>query len=176
MSHNTEWLFVVLVVVQANWAIKIKFTNLQCDEYDKPFANFEKCRLKAIDRHRVALNVTVALHQIPVNNVSLNVQLLKKGNGYRPFMYNNTMDFCQFLKTPSRYMFWKIVFLRMVRPASNINHTCPFDHNIIVQNLILDSSMLDLIPFPADDYMMRFKVGAYNHYKAEVRAFIQIYN
>ncbi|XP_075153572.1 uncharacterized protein LOC142227113 [Haematobia irritans] len=168
--------FVFISLADMAFSINVKFTNLQCEEFDKPFATFAQCRLKAINRYKVALNLHVVLHQVPVNNISLNAQLLQKGNGYRPFMYNDTMDFCKFLKNPSRFMFWKIVWTNAIRPFSNINHTCPYDHDIIVDNVVLKSEMFQLIPFPPNEYMVRLKVGAYNHYKAEVRIFFQISN
>uniref|UniRef100_A0A1I8PET1 MD-2-related lipid-recognition domain-containing protein n=1 Tax=Stomoxys calcitrans TaxID=35570 RepID=A0A1I8PET1_STOCA len=172
------WTVIATLASKRLCGFKTKFTNLQCDEFDKPFATFKTCRLKALSRHQVSLNVHVQLHQVPVNNVTINAQLLRKGydNGYKPFMYNNTADFCQFLKSSSRYMFWKIIFFKIVRPISNINHSCPFDHDIIVKDLILDSSMLELMPFPTNEYMVRLKVAAYNHYKAEVRVYLSIYD
>ncbi|XP_059220380.1 uncharacterized protein LOC106095155 [Stomoxys calcitrans] len=125
------WTVIATLASKRLCGFKTKFTNLQCDEFDKPFATFKTCRLKALSRHQVSLNVHVQLHQVPVNNVTINAQLLRKGydNGYKPFMYNNTADFCQFLKSSSRYMFWKIIFFKIVRPISNINHSCPFDQN-----------------------------------------------
>uniref|UniRef100_A0A1I8NJ66 Uncharacterized protein n=1 Tax=Musca domestica TaxID=7370 RepID=A0A1I8NJ66_MUSDO len=154
---------------------RAKITRVQCLELDKPFATIPKCHLKALSRYMSAFSIHVVLHQVPVNNVSFNAALYRKGNnGYRPFMYNNTVDFCRFYRNPNRFMFWKIVFFNIIAPYTNINHTCPFDHDIIVENLTLNSEMFKLIPFPEDQYMVRVKVGAYNHYKAEIKAYVEI--
>ncbi|XP_073836294.1 uncharacterized protein [Musca autumnalis] len=164
-----------LTILQISLALNAKFTRLECFEFDKPFATVTKCRLKALSRFSSALFLHVALHQTPVTNVSFNAALLRKGsNGYRPFMYNNTVDFCRFYKNPNKFIFWKILFFKMIGPASNINHTCPFEHDIIVENLVLDGEMFKLIPFPSDEYMIKVKVAAYNNYKAEIRAYVQI--
>ncbi|KAI8116115.1 hypothetical protein CVS40_11759 [Lucilia cuprina] len=164
-----EILLFNLIFLHMTCTLTVKFTKFQCFEFDKPFADIPKCYLKVVARDKVALNIHVRLHQVPVPNVSINAAVLIKGStqNYRPFLYNNTLDYCKFLKNPNRHPFWKI-------PASNINHTCPFSHDIIVQNLILDSSMFKIIPFPSGDYLVIIKVAAYNDYKAEVRAYISL--
>ncbi|XP_061386035.1 uncharacterized protein LOC133320958 [Musca vetustissima] len=138
MKVFSSYIFLTLTILNLTWTLQVKFIKLECFEFDKPFATIPKCYLKALSRYQSALNLQVALHQVPVNNVSFNAALYHKGsNGYRPFMYNNT-------------------------------------HDIIVKNLILDSKMFRMIPFPANEYSVRIKVVAYNHYKAEIRVYVQI--
>ncbi|XP_058978967.1 uncharacterized protein LOC101900992 isoform X2 [Musca domestica] len=168
-------LVLAFIIFGSAFALRAKITRVECKEFDKAFASITKCYLKALSRYKSAFSLYVALHQVPVDNVTFNAALFRKGNnGYCPFMYNHTVDFCRFYKNPNRFMFWKIVFFNIVAPASNINHTCPYDHDIILEKLVLDSEMFKLIPFPADEYMVRVKIAAYNHYKAEIRAYIQI--
>ncbi|XP_046807509.1 uncharacterized protein LOC111683196 [Lucilia cuprina] len=149
--------------------LTVKITKFQCFEFDKPFADIPKCYLKVVARDKVALNIHVRLHQVPVPNVSINAAVFIKGStqNYRPFLYN------KFLKNPNRHPFWKIVYF-IIKPASNINHIAPLKHDIIVQHLILDSSMFKIIPFPSGDYLVIIKVAAYNDYKAEVRAYLSL--
>ncbi|XP_073838103.1 uncharacterized protein [Musca autumnalis] len=168
-------LAITFITIEDSTSLQVKLTKLECLEFDKPFATFKNCSLKALSRYKTALNIRVALHQVPVTNVTVNGQFFRKGsNGYRLFMYNNTVDFCAFLRNGNRFMFWKIIFSKLIQPFSNINHTCPFDHDIIVENLILDGEMFKLIPFQTDEYMINFRVAAYNHYKAEVRSYLTI--
>ncbi|XP_019893110.1 uncharacterized protein LOC109612994 [Musca domestica] len=168
-------LTLTFTILSLAYALKAKLTRVECLEFDKAFATIPKCYLKALSRYRSAFSLHVALHQVPVTNVSFNAAFFRKGNnGYRLFMYNNTVDFCSFYKNPNRFIFWKIVFFNIIAPSSNINHTCPFDHDIIVEKLILDSEMFKMIPFPADEYMAKVKVAAYNHFKAEIKAYLQI--
>ncbi|XP_065362089.1 uncharacterized protein LOC135955658 [Calliphora vicina] len=156
-------------------SLTVKFTKFVCFAFDKPFADIPKCYLKALARDTVGLDLHVRLHQVPVNNVSFNAAFLVKGStqNYRPFLYNSTLDFCKFIKNSNRYPFWKIIYY-IIKPASNINHTCPYNHDIIVKNLTLDSSMFKMIPFPSGDYLVILRVAAYNHYKAEVRAYFSL--
>lgn len=71
MKPLAIYLLFALIVIHFTKAINIKLTKLQCEEYDKPVASFRTCRLKALDRRRVALHIHVELHQVPVNNVSV---------------------------------------------------------------------------------------------------------
>uniref|UniRef100_A0A1I8P6G0 Uncharacterized protein n=1 Tax=Stomoxys calcitrans TaxID=35570 RepID=A0A1I8P6G0_STOCA len=102
---------------------------------------------------------------------TVNVSLWKKVSGYRPFLYNVTEDFCKFLRNRKKIPFLKIVSDILLKD-SNINHTCPFNHDIIVNNLILKEEMFKYLPLPNGEYMFQFKVGAYNDWKADVRAYL----
>ncbi|XP_069968059.1 uncharacterized protein [Bactrocera oleae] len=151
----------------------IKFTNLKCVAYDKLFADFRQCRLKVLSRNAVAVSLHVQLFQVPVNNVTVNLDVYKKANGYRPFMFNITADFCQFLKNKKRIPFGKLL-MDTVEIYSNINHTCPFDHDIIAKDMVLKSEQMQLLPVPMGDYMLRISVAAYKDYKATIKVYIQV--
>ncbi|XP_075167906.1 uncharacterized protein LOC142240072 [Haematobia irritans] len=170
MSLNKN---LILFAIFATFVISdIRFTNLKCVEFHPDFATFSICRLNMVQRGVVALNIHVKLLQVPVNNVSINLSLWKKVNGYRPFLYNMTVDFCKFQRNRSRSPFLKIFFDLLLKD-SNINHTCPFDHDIIVKKLVLNEDMFKLLPLPNGEYMFQLKVGAYNDWKADVKAYIQ---
>ncbi|XP_075160411.1 uncharacterized protein LOC142233396 [Haematobia irritans] len=155
--------------------VYLKFTNLECESFNKSVASFEKCKLKALARHNVSLDIYIKLNVLPVSEIMLNAQLLHKGNGYRPFMYNDTMDFCRFMKNPKRWMFWKIVW-DAVMPSTNLNHTCPVVHDIVVNQLSLNPEMMKLVPFPANTYLVRLTFFNTQYRGLEVRVYITVYN
>lgn len=179
--------------------VYVKFTNIKCVSYDKAFADFRYCKLKALSPNKVALFLHVQLFQLPVNNVSINLDVYRKANGYRPFLFNKTSDFCQFLRNPKRIPLGKIL-MDIIAMYSNINHTCPynvrvavsksfirifkilnviplfpfhFQHDIIVKDFILTTQHVQLLPVPTGDYLLRISVGAYNEFKATVSAYVQ---
>lgn len=49
----------------------------------------------------------------------------KRFNGYRPFMYNVSIDACKFLKNPASNLVAKFYY-EFLKSYSNINHTCPY--------------------------------------------------
>ncbi|XP_036337065.1 uncharacterized protein LOC118747182 [Rhagoletis pomonella] len=151
----------------------IKLTNVVCKSFDKPFADFRSCRLTVVKRGVIALSLYVKLFQLPVNNVSINVSIFKKASGYRPFLNNVTADFCGFMANRRRFPFLKI-FLDLLLTESNINHTCPYAHDIIVKNLVLHEEMFARFPVPTGEYMFKLMVGAYNQWKADIKAYFSI--
>ncbi|XP_073821318.1 uncharacterized protein [Musca autumnalis] len=80
------------------------------------------------------------------------------------------------LKVPVNNVSFKIIklFLDVIMKESNLNHSCPYDHDIIVDNLILDEHKFSFFPLPRGDYMFQLKVAAYNDWKALVRAYVNI--
>ncbi|XP_013105957.2 uncharacterized protein LOC106086003 [Stomoxys calcitrans] len=147
-----------------------KFTNIKCQDHDLNFSRSEVCRLKVIGRGLVSLNVRVGLYKTPVTNVTLNMGFYKKANGFKPFLYNYTVDFCDFVRNRKRYPVVKVIF-DIFLSASNINHTCPYDHAIVVDNLVLDEGKFQYLPIPEGEYMLKLRVFAYNDLKATVEAY-----
>ncbi|XP_067648096.1 uncharacterized protein [Eurosta solidaginis] len=150
-----------------------KLTNIECKSLDKSFSDFKTCRLHVPKRGVIALDVHVELLQVPVNNVTVNLSFWKKVNGFRPFLYNITTDFCGFMAKKKRFPFLKI-FWEILKNKSNANHTCPYVHDIIVKNLVLSDQMFNRLPAPPGEYMFKLIVGAYNEWKAEVKAYFDI--
>ncbi|XP_058986214.1 uncharacterized protein LOC109612852 [Musca domestica] len=171
---NSWYLVLVALSFSNAAALKLRFTNVKCEDLRPDFSQFKKCRLAVVKRDVISLNLEVKLLQVPVGNVTVNLSFYKKLNGYRPFLYNITHDFCWFMENRKRIMLAKII-LDLFLKKSNINHTCPFDHNIIVDNVILHESQFKLLPFPRGDYMMQVKVAAYNDWKAVVKMYLGIY-
>ncbi|XP_005185093.2 uncharacterized protein LOC101897858 [Musca domestica] len=154
----------------------MRFTNLKCEELRPDFAVFEECRLTVVKRDIISLNIDVKLLKVPVTSTTVgvvNLAFFKKFNGYRPYFCNITYDFCKFMENRNRQSYAKI-FLDAILKDSNVNHTCPFDHNIIVKDLILDESKFKYFPIPRGDYMLRIKVAAYNDWKADVKVYFSI--
>ncbi|KAH8305492.1 hypothetical protein KR018_011945, partial [Drosophila ironensis] len=140
--------FYLLVVFQG--AVVFKFSNVVCKSHNESWVTFEYCRLKAVSRDRVLLNVNaVVLH--PANDVSVHVKMWKKASGFKPWLFDNNIDACRFFKN-TYDPFFKIVY-NIFKDFSNINHTCPFLGPQTVKNFYLRPERLKL-PFPSGDYLL----------------------
>lgn len=105
-------------------AVIFKMTNAVCESYNKSWVDFGYCRLRAVSRHKVYLNVNATLLH-PVNDVLVRGQLMKKANGYKPWLYSATFDGCQFIRrrnNPLIRLVWELF-----KEFSTINHTCPYE-------------------------------------------------
>ncbi|XP_075160390.1 uncharacterized protein LOC142233378 [Haematobia irritans] len=162
--------FIVLLVVVRNFQELhggIRYTNIRCLDFNKTLVAFVRCDLKVVGRGLIALNVHAKVnYPQPISNATMNISLFKKANGYRPFLYNSTMDFCDFLKNRKRYPFVKI-YWDTVLQNTNLNHTCPYNHDIIVRNTTLNEDMFKYMPLPSGDYLFKLRVAIYNYWVAE---------
>jgi len=56
----------------------------------------------------------------------VNFALLKRYSGYKPFLYNITVDACKLLKHPKANPIFGF-FHGLFKEHSNMNHSCPYD-------------------------------------------------
>ncbi|KAH8347150.1 hypothetical protein KR059_005869, partial [Drosophila kikkawai] len=155
---------------------KVEFTNLKCTSYDPKFSEFEYYHFKAINRTFKYLSLKVKLYETPITNVKVNVALLKRFGGYKPFLYNVTVDACKFLKNPSSNAV--IVYLHgFFKSHSNMNHTCPYDHDLIVDKLtadFLNTQVTEVISFPFGEFLFQSQWFAYDILRASVNVYVTL--
>ncbi|XP_073821258.1 uncharacterized protein [Musca autumnalis] len=149
-----------------------RFTNIKCTSLDKEFSTVDQCALKIIKRNVVGLNVVCKLLKGPVNDVNINIVLYKRSNGYQPFLINATGDLCKFFENRKRNQVFNLLADYFLR-SSNINHTCPYDHDLIVENLILDSDLFSALPLQNGDYMFKVLAGNLNNWKVEFKVYFR---
>ncbi|KNC21926.1 hypothetical protein FF38_12130 [Lucilia cuprina] len=170
LHYNITHLLLALVLFLPPVLLFSKFTNLHCEDHDLKFSRFEKCKLVVLRRGLVVMNIHVSLYQTPVTNISINVGLYKRANGYRPFLWNISQDACLFFARQNRFPVLKFM-LDLITEHSNINHTCPYNNDVIVKDLYLDSKYFKLMPFPVGQYMYKINVFVYNDLKVTVSAY-----
>ncbi|XP_017856818.1 PREDICTED: uncharacterized protein LOC108609609 [Drosophila arizonae] len=160
--------FVILVVVKLclvlilhpNNAAQLKFTNARCRVHNASWVKLKLCRLKALSRNRTVFNFNATM-LYPAYQISMEAQLLKKANGYKPWLYNASADICRFLKKPFNPVI--ILFVKAIRDYTNFNHTCPFDGPLIASGLHMPYEKLG-IPFPTGEYLVKLD-WFYHHRK-----------
>ncbi|KAH8371693.1 hypothetical protein KR093_008549, partial [Drosophila rubida] len=159
---------ILLLAIEGQTASVSRFTNVECEILDIGYITYPKCNLKLVGRGIVGLNINMKLLKPPVETVKLNLSLWRKFNGFRPFMFNTTFDYCKYAERPT-LSFQHIVF-SAIRDSSNINHTCPYDHDIIVHNMIFKEEYLRLMPLPAGEYQFQILIATYNKWRTMIKA------
>ncbi|XP_017020929.1 uncharacterized protein [Drosophila kikkawai] len=155
---------------------KVEFTNIKCTSLDTDFTDIDYCFLKSVNRSYKYLSLKIKLFKTPITKVKVNVELMKRYSGYKPFLYNVTVDACQFLKNTKSnpIAFYLHGFFR---EFSNMNHTCPFDHDLIVEKLSVDRinrHVTEVLPFPTGDYLFRSNWIAYDINRAKVDVYFTL--
>nr|NP_001027139.1 uncharacterized protein Dmel_CG33912 [Drosophila melanogaster]AAZ66070.1 uncharacterized protein Dmel_CG33912 [Drosophila melanogaster] len=126
----------------------VEFANVQCESLDKDFALIEYCYLKSVNRSYKYVSIKVNLLKLPISKVKIRFGLYKRFTGYKPFLYNATLDACKFLKSP------------------NSNPVALF---FIIHDIVLDkmsyhsvnNKLTKILPFPEGHYMIEIHWIAY---------------
>ncbi|BFF90572.1 uncharacterized protein DMAD_09072 [Drosophila madeirensis] len=127
-----------------------KMTNAVCESYNKSWVEFGVCRLRAISRNKVCLNLDAMLHH-PVTNVFVKAQLMKRANGYKPWLYKVNFDGCQFIRRRNSALI-RLVW-DLFKEFSTINHTCPYVGMQRIRDFHLRTEKLPT-PIPTGDYLL----------------------
>ncbi|KAH8359075.1 hypothetical protein KR093_004202, partial [Drosophila rubida] len=160
---------IILLLISANIIVAAppRFTNIKCEVLDPSYCSYTQCDLKITGRGIVALNVEARLLKGPFNNAKVNLSLWRKFNGFRPFMFNGTFDFCKFLLKPNKLSFQKIIMDSFV-PNSNLNHTCPYEKEIVVRDLVFKEEFFRFMPLPSGEYQLQLMAATDNDWKTRV--------
>ncbi|KAI8043392.1 hypothetical protein M5D96_004724 [Drosophila gunungcola] len=92
-------------------------------------------------------------------------------------MYNVTVEACRFMKNPQSNPIAGYLH-SLFKNYSNMNHTCPADHDVIVDKLSIDflnKQVTEVLPFPQGDYLYQTKWFAYDIQRATVDVYFTIY-
>ncbi|KAH8285220.1 hypothetical protein KR054_006374, partial [Drosophila jambulina] len=131
-------------------AVLYRFTNLVCLSYNKSWFIYNSCRLKAVSRDRVTMNVNGTIVQT-IDNVQVHYQVLKKASGFKPWLLEGNIDVCRFLRR-NYNPFARLVF-NLFKEFTNFNSTCPLLGHQIIKGFYLRPELLGL-PLPTGEYML----------------------
>ncbi|KAH8372408.1 hypothetical protein KR093_011383 [Drosophila rubida] len=146
--------------------------KVSCKCYDPSFCEFKKCEMKVIRRGVIAFNSLCVNHQLPIDNLKLHLQLFKQSNGYQPFMINYTLDYCFYIRSPKSYPLFQ-AFHAAFMLATNFNHSCPINHDIVVDNLLYeDNRMLNSLPISRGEYLVVLKTLVSKLWRNEYKIYV----
>uniref|UniRef100_A0A1I8MVZ5 Uncharacterized protein n=1 Tax=Musca domestica TaxID=7370 RepID=A0A1I8MVZ5_MUSDO len=146
--------------------VDIKLTNLECKSLNDSVVQFSECRLKLIRRGVVGMNISVKVLQ-PLPDIFMEMGFFKKANGYKPFLYNQTVDLCKLLSKSNHNMVAKIL-LNVMSGYTNLNHSCPYKEDIVVKNLVLTDTKFKLFPLPTGEYMQLLFMGTHGKRNVQI--------
>ncbi|XP_043645030.1 uncharacterized protein LOC122614532 [Drosophila teissieri] len=149
--HHGVSIFAILFLVAylgCGEASFLKMTNAVCKSHNQSWVVVHYCRLKAYSRTKTSLNINATFIE-PAKNISVHGKTMKRANGYKPFLFDFTIDACEFMRRRNHPVA-KIVW-NMIRNVSTINHTCPYEG----LQMLSDFHHVELpIPWPSGDYLL----------------------
>ncbi|KMY90256.1 uncharacterized protein Dsimw501_GD23965, isoform B [Drosophila simulans] len=170
-------LIIVVILYGINNASIVEFTNVKCSSADTSYVYYESCRIKAVNRTYKYISVNSRLLILPLTNATINVALFKRYNGYKPFLYNVSVDACRFLKTQKSNIVVKYLFDLILLQSNIRSPTCPFNSLITVDRLttnFLNNKLTQVLPVPEGDYLFAFRWFSFNIYRSSVNVYITI--
>ncbi|KAM8711842.1 hypothetical protein ACLKA7_012364 [Drosophila subpalustris] len=118
--------------------------------------------MKPVRRGVKEVNMVVRLLQVPITNVSVRAEILRRGYSTRP-LYQFEIDCCQFWLTkrrnPMAHEVYK--FLRL-GTYSNLNHSCPYNNDLFIDHLPIDEVMNLYLPIGKGEYVLKLHWKTYN--------------
>ncbi|KAH8415836.1 hypothetical protein KR222_001914, partial [Zaprionus bogoriensis] len=138
------------VLFSAKQAINIKLTNIICETFNKTWLTVNECRLRAISRNMTVLNYNATMHY-SVYDIVARVEVFKKANGYKPWLFKFSIDWCKFIK--KAYHPVANIMFSVIKEFTNMNHTCPYVGDQVVKGLYIKPELLRL-PFPTGEYLV----------------------
>ncbi|XP_034141946.1 uncharacterized protein LOC117592359 [Drosophila guanche] len=125
----------------------VKMTNAKCPSYNESWVQFHYCRLKAYSRNKTSLNLNLTILE-PANNIHVRIKLMKRANGYKPFLVDFYLDACAFMRKRNHPVF-RIVW-NLIKNVSTVNHTCPY----VGLQTISDFHRVEIpLPMPSGEYL-----------------------
>lgn len=108
------------------------------------------CGVSKTVRRSASLYLSCALKK-PVHAVAMRLVLYYKFREYQQFMVDIVLDFCGYMsgKVPSPVL---DIVMPVIKPISNLNHTCPYEGNVTVNNLEIDDRLMDNTVLPPGQY------------------------
>nr|XP_017000633.2 uncharacterized protein LOC108059730 [Drosophila takahashii] len=126
----------------------VKMTNAVCESYNKSWVVIHHCRLKAYSRNKTSLNINATFLQ-PAYNIFIKLKLMKKANGFKPFLLDVTLDACKFMRK-RHHPAVKIIY-NLIKDVSTVNHTCPY----VGLQAVSDFHRVEIpVPMPSGDYLL----------------------
>lgn len=104
-------------------AFRSKFTNFVCESFNESWVTIKECRLRAVSRNKTTLTTFVFVTE-PAYDIFVRIRVLKKANGYKPWIMDYLIDGCKFMRQ-RHHPFGKILW-NFVKDVSTINHSCPY--------------------------------------------------
>ncbi|EDW74179.2 uncharacterized protein Dwil_GK21797 [Drosophila willistoni] len=125
-------------------------TNVVCESFNQSWVTIDHCRLRAISRSKTVLNIKAIVHH-PATRINLKLQVLKKANGYKPWLIYAIIDACAFMQKPNHPV---AKFLHnWLQNSSTINHTCPYTGLQEVKDFYVRPEQMP-VPLPTGDYAL----------------------
>ncbi|KPU80752.1 uncharacterized protein Dana_GF27444 [Drosophila ananassae] len=91
---------------------------------------------------------------LPTQGSKIRLKVFKRESGFKPWLLDTTVDGCRYMRKTYNPLA-KLVY-KMVKEFTNVNHSCPYVGDQIVNGLYIKPELI-ILPFPSGTYMISLK-------------------
>ncbi|XP_020817019.1 uncharacterized protein LOC110190738 [Drosophila serrata] len=154
----------------------VAFTNLKCNSYNPEYLVFPTCQIKAVNRTHKYISIYSEFFELPISTAWVSLKLLRFDNGYKPFFFDISYDGCKFLKDRTKNPLANL-FYKTIANNTNLNHTCPYTHNVILEKLWtgnLEKDFGHYVPLPNGDYAIYTEWTIDGALRASIKVYMKL--
>ncbi|XP_037824887.1 uncharacterized protein LOC119613025, partial [Lucilia sericata] len=143
---------------------QIIWKNVFCHSTDEYYAKFEYCELRENKTDNMkALFLYLRLLKVPITNLKFQLTFSLK-TMKTPIKFNTTWDVCEFMANGKRAKSLK-KFYHMISDFTNVNHTCPYEHDMFVKDL---GSVESIVNIPLIKGLVNFRTALISDEKVRI--------
>lgn len=101
----------------------IKFTNAVCKSYNESLIKIYLCRIRAVSRIKNTFNFNATVLHAS-SHIQSHFKMYKRTYGYRPWVYDVSVDVCRFLNKPTNAI--ALLLTNQIKNYTNfLDQKCP---------------------------------------------------
>ncbi|XP_012160371.1 uncharacterized protein LOC101463203 [Ceratitis capitata] len=128
----------------------VKFTYIRCKSLDPNLVRIQRCYTRPISRNVTETSLLVSLARA-TSNITVRLSFMKKSTDYSLYFGERTYDACKFLANRKLYRIADYLF-GIIEEYSNMNHSCPYQGDIIIDRFRIRNDKLTWVPMPEGEY------------------------
>ncbi|XP_034650194.1 uncharacterized protein LOC117889824 [Drosophila subobscura] len=159
-------LVILWILLLASPQAESKFKSLHCNSFDMDYGEFLLCKIQAINRYRNSISISYLNKQPVPSHLTVRLEFFKRANGWRPFLYNITLNVCDFLdrnKTkPNNHhrMIFRLAVAYLI-PYITRSYSCPFMANQVLKLVKMEFDVEKFrtrFPIETGEYALQFSL------------------
>uniref|UniRef100_A0A1I8PKD2 MD-2-related lipid-recognition domain-containing protein n=1 Tax=Stomoxys calcitrans TaxID=35570 RepID=A0A1I8PKD2_STOCA len=168
MGRAIIWMWLINIFLYQEATTQVVGVWIKCVSYDPLFGVFQTCNASTSD-----LSIYIKWLKLPVTSLKGDV-LLTYQSAFKPVsLINATWDICKLFKNPGRHYAFHRMYSN-IRSFVNINHSCPYNHDLIISSLRAERTILPFPVFPGK-YNVTVVINANGEKRVNVKAGITLF-
>ncbi|XP_067633972.1 uncharacterized protein [Eurosta solidaginis] len=128
-----------------------KLKGISCISRNESTYKFKTCELKPIKRYVSELSVHLKLSQVIVTKVKVSLFLKRRNDQQNRSILEYHIDGCAFFRNKRRNLLAELFYNFLgIKTHSNMNHTCPYDHDVYIDHYTINNKAT--FPIPVGSY------------------------